>query len=221
MENTAAAPVPAGNSPPVATATEPAAKAAPVAQASLLGTPPAEPAKEADKAKEATTPAKPPDAKAPAIEIKFPEGVTPDPKILGAFTALAADAGLDSAKAQKFADFYSGMLAEQENTAIEMHNKQLDDYAAAARADKEIGGVDFDKNLAIAQKTLMRFSPDAAKALRDSPLGNHPAILKLLVKVGKAAGEDSVAGVTGDQGSTSSPEAQLRAKYPNSPKMFK
>lgn len=78
--------------------------------------------------------------------------------------------------------------------------KQGEDWANAAKTDAEIGGVNFDSNLVSAKNVLNTYAtPEFKSFLETTGLGNHPSMIKLLVKVAKAVGEDKL--LAGGQGS--------------------
>ena len=86
------------------------------------------------------------------------------------------------------------------------------------KADKDLGGANFDANLKQGQSALRRFGSEAlTKLLDDSGLGSHPEFVRLFAKVGKAIAEDSVAGTTGGTRQDSSEQQILQQLYP---KMF-
>ena len=85
----------------------------------------------------------------------------------------------------------------------------------SARADKEFGGEKLDENLAIAKTALDKFAtPEFTKLLNDTGLGNHPEVLRVFVRAGKAISPDSV--IPGK--AAPSPADRLSALYDNTPK---
>lgn len=143
---------------------------------------------------------KPPEKVAPEkYEFKAPEGVTLDADVLGEFEGIARELKLSQEDAQKVADL--GAKLSQKYAAAQ--EKAIEDassaWVAAVNADKEIGGEKLTENLAIAQKALNAFgSPELSKLLNESRMGNHPEVIRLMVKVGKAISEDRM--VTGGAG---------------------
>jgi hypothetical protein len=149
------------------------------------------------------------------VELKFPEGVKVNPKLVDAYKAKAKEFGLDSAKAQAIAN----LVVEDrraEKAAFEQQSKEQDQkWMEALRADKEIGGAELEKNRAIAAKAIERFgSAELRKILEASGLGNHPDMVRAFVRAGKAISEDRIAGTAGTPGAPSDPDG-LRARYPS------
>lgn len=165
-----------------------------------------------------TTEQTPPAAEAPKTEapsvpesydFAVPEGVTLDKTALEDFGAVAKELKLDQATAQKIADVGVKMAQRQH----EIFETTKAEWAEQARTDKEIGGEKFDQNLAAAKKTLDAFgSPELKEVLNASGLGNHPAVIKLLVNASKAISEDGfVAGAP--KSATSNDPAKIM--FPN------
>lgn len=143
-----------------------------------------------------------------SYEFAMPEGVELDTTARDEFSAVAKELKLDQATAQKVADVGIKMAQRQK----EVFETTKAAWAEQSRTDKEIGGDKFDQNMAVALKTLNAFgSPELKDVLNASGLGNHPAVIKLLVKAGKAISEDGF--VTG---SPKGPETDMAKKlFPN------
>ena len=60
-------------------------------------------------------------------------------------------------------------------------------WIAKAQNDNEMGGVHFQRNLALAKKVVKRFgSKELMEVLERTRLGSHPELVRLLWKVGQA-----------------------------------
>ena len=124
-----------------------------------------------------------------AYEFTMPEGVALDKAASDEFSAVAKELKLDQATAQKVADVGIKMAQRQQ----EVFEATKTAWAEQARTDKDIGGDKFDQSMAVALKTLNSFgSPELKEVLNASGLGNHPAVIKLLVNAGKAISEDGL-----------------------------
>lgn len=141
-------------------------------------------------------------------EFKAPEGVEYDKAALEAFEPVAKDLGLTQDQAQKLVDLQTSLTAkatEAGNTAWQALQTQ---WVSDAKADKEFGegagGKKFAENMAMVAAGRDAFGDaDFVKALKDSGMGNHPAIVRYLFKVGKAVGQGSM--VTGSSGGRAAP----------------
>lgn len=133
-------------------------------------------------------------AKVPeAYEFKFPDGVEIDPDTVGNLGELAKELGLTQEQAQKIADLgikQSERWVEAQVKAMEAAEKEWID---ALHGDKEFGGDKLNANVATAGKALDRFgTPELVAFLKESRLGNHPEVIRLMYRVGKAIADDSV-----------------------------
>jgi hypothetical protein len=143
----------------------------------------------------------------------MPEGYELDAELLGEFSPVLKELDLSQEAAQKVIDFAPKLIektvaATQAATLESLGLKGT--WAAAVRADKEIGGDKLAENLAVANKALGNFfSKDAISALQKTGLGNHPELIRGLVRVGKAISEDSF--VPG--GKNTSPESPATRIY--------
>lgn len=122
-----------------------------------------------------------------SYELKMPEGVQLDSAAAEEFTAIAKELKLDQAAAQKLADIGAKMATRQ----AEAHAQLVETWTEQVKTDKEIGGDKLDENLGIARKAIDAFgSPELKTLLNSTGLGNHPEVVKLAFKVGKAISED-------------------------------
>lgn len=147
--------------------------------------------------------------KAPeSYEFQMPEGVELDTAAADEFKGIAKEYGLSQEQAQKVADIGAKMVQRQ----AEAHQAQVQAWVDAVKTDKEIGGEKLSENLAVARKTIDTFgSPELKEVLNQTGLGNHPEIVKLAYKIGKAISDDGF--VRG--GNTSSPRSAAEIMYPS------
>jgi hypothetical protein len=148
-------------------------------------------------------------AKAPeSYDFKMPEGVALDSAAAEEFSGIAKEYGLTQEQAQKVADVGAKMVQRQ----LEAHAAQVAEWTEAVKTDKEIGGDKLNENLAIARKTIDTFgSPELKNVLNQTGLGNHPEIVKLAYKIGKAISDDGF--VRG--GNTTAPRSAAEIMYPS------
>lgn len=200
-----------------AATTQTEAPASTEAAATLLATATSETAKpqqtqtaETQTAKPAETPAdetKPAATTAPVVpekyEFKAPEGTEYDPEVVESFSAAAKKAGLTQDAAQKLIEDMAPAIAARQVDQVTTIQKE---WKEASTADKEFGGEKLTENLGIAKRALDLFDPLPAQAgangtkqttplrtlLEETGLGNHPEVLRLLYRAGKAISEDKV-----------------------------
>lgn len=119
-----------------------------------------------------------------------PEGVELDQTAASEFSEVAKDLKLSAADAQRIAD-----------VAVKMAQRQTEAFAATvkewetqSRADAEFGGDALEANMAIAQKALDTYgSPKLGDTLKAFGLLNHPEVIRVFFKIGKATQNDSFA----------------------------
>jgi len=149
-----------------------------------------------------------------AYEFKFAEGMEVDPDTVGELGEVAKELGLTQEQAQRIADLgvkQSERWADAQKQVMDQAEKQ---WTEAVQADKEIGGDKLKENLSVAVKALDKLlgdkAPEFKSFLEESRLGNHPEMIRLMVRAGKAIADDSV--VPGGR----STNAQRASFYDNS-----
>ena len=148
-----------------------------------------------------------------------PDGVEIDEAQLEAFGEYAHDLGLSQDQFQKLIDFEMGRAQQAQSQMAEAYTERVSGWAEATKADKELGGEALDEHLGLAKRAMDAFaSPELAKLI-DTPstenpdglgLGNHPEVIRLFYRVGKAISESDL--VTGD--SKVEGPASLQKMYP-------
>jgi hypothetical protein len=141
-------------------------------------------------------------------DFKMPEGIVIDEPGLEALKATAKDLNLSQDAAQTLVDQAVAMRQRDVDAIVAVRQEWLD----ASKADKEFGGDKLDENLAVAKRGLEAYGTPALSALlNETGLGNHPEIIRLLVKAGRTASEDRI--VTGRTGPTTDRASRM---YPTS-----
>lgn len=206
--------------------TTPDAKAAPAAApaGTPQGTTPDVKAGEQDKGQ-----TKPPEGQTPAPEEfvpSLPKDVQIDAAALEKYKVLVKEQGLSAKAAQALLDFQLGITQEASKAAAEAQKAAVAAYEAdcikALKADKEFGA-NFDVNMEIAKKAVVKFGDDALiKELQAMGLGSHPGLVKMFHRIGKAISEDSTTLPRGTGPEVRDAEQQLRERYnhPTSAQMF-
>ncbi|WP_182409142.1 peptidase [Klebsiella michiganensis] len=215
-----AAPAPSEPSAPAADAPAPAPAADPAKPEGDKPQPGTEGDKpQDDKPADGDKPADKPDDKeqkqegAPEkYEFKPAEGLELDTSALEQFEPIARELNLTNEQAQKMVDLYGTKIMPMvQKRQSEVWQKTTEQWAAEVKADKEIGGDKLTANLSAAQRALEQFGdPELKEYLDSTGLGNHPALVKAFIKVGKAMSEDKV--VTG--GHESGGSDLISAFYP-------
>ena len=146
-------------------------------------------------------------------EFTMPEGVALDAEFLGEFEGIARELDLPQESAQKLADLGVKLQQKFVATQTEALDKAAAGWLEASKADPEFGGDNLGQNIAIAQKARDTFaSPALREMLHAAKLTDHPEVIRLFVKIGKAISEDRM--VNGGSGNSADKPA-ANVLYPN------
>jgi hypothetical protein len=195
------------------TAVDESAPPAPVAPAAPAETAPVE-------AKDAA-PAEPVEPAAPVeYVIPLPEGIKADDPLVAKFQPLAKELGIPVEQAGKLVDFYAKTQAELVKAQEAETEKRISGWLEQAKSDKEFGGTGFEAAGKLARRAIVAYAtPELRELLADTGLGNHPELIRVFHRIGKAMAEDSVSDIRPASGAPSKPlsttdEAFLRRQYP-------
>lgn len=144
-------------------------------------------------------------------EFKAPEGQKFDDLVIAEFTEVARELDLPQDAAQKILDKVAPVIQARQTEQI---NAARTAWGEATRTDKEFGGDKLNENLAVAKKALDKFgSPELRVLLNESGLGNHPEVIRMMYRAGKAIGEDTFVG--GKQTGATPSQSAAKALYPS------
>lgn len=147
-------------------------------------------------------------------DFKMPEGLELDEAMANKFTDVAKDLNLDNEQANKIVALYSEKMMEEQQSRTDAWQKQVSDWEGELKSDPDFGGAKFAENAEIAKIAVNKFGGDELKeALNTTGLGNHPALVKFMYKVGSAMSEDSF-NVESSNGN--SQQATAQSLYSNS-----
>jgi hypothetical protein len=147
---------------------------------------------------------KKPEGAPESYEFKAPEGVQFDDTVIGAFSEVAKELNLPQDQAQKVLDKMAPVIAARQ---LEQFQAARTEWAEAAKTDKEFGGEKLAENLGTAKKALDALAtPELRTLLEESGLGNHPEVIRVFYRAGKAISEDRF--VAGQAGKTNQGDAR-------------
>lgn len=125
-------------------------------------------------------------------DFEVPEGLELDKELSDKFTDVAKELGLNNEQANKVVGLYAEKVMDMQKAQTEAWNKQVSDWEGELKSDPEFGGAKFTENAEIARMAINKFGGDELKeALNTTGLGNHPALVKFMHKIGMAMSEDS------------------------------
>jgi hypothetical protein len=140
-----------------------------------------------------------------------------DSETLSEFSTMAKEAGLTQEAAQKFVDLAGKMQLGNAHAYSQQLQQHVDgaaqQWVETAKADPEYGGTQFTENMAVAKQALDTFgTPELKTLLKESRLGSHPEVIRMLFKAGKAISQDGF--VPGR--ASAAPKDAASALYPTS-----
>ncbi len=125
-------------------------------------------------------------------DFTLPEGVELNSELLTTASAMFKADGLSQEQAQKYVDFFAGNIQAGAQAQTETYNQLMDDWRTQAQSDKDFGGDDFAENIGIAQNAIDKFgTPELKEFLEAHGAGNHPEMIRFMVKVGRLTKEDN------------------------------
>ena len=126
-------------------------------------------------------------------DFSAPEGLTYDDQFIGTFKDAAKELNLSQKQAQQLLDKCAPVLAERQIEQIKAVSKQWEERT---KTDMEIGGENWTRAASDIARVRDRFGVNAdgkmdpdIQEFMQTPIGNHPGLLKLLARVGRAFGE--------------------------------
>lgn len=151
-------------------------------------------------------------------DLKLPEGATDNYGALAEFVPLATELGLDNASAQKLVDHYTEKILPKINQSIQDSiAHQLDqkkaEWKTQVEKDPDLGGAKFKDTISLAGKAMDKYATPELKEIFDQTgIGNHPALIKFVVAIGRDMSEDTT--VRGNEHQSKTFEDRINSFYP-------
>lgn len=124
---------------------------------------------------------------------KFADGMSVSETHLKSFQTMAKEYNLTQEQAQKLVDFDVQRQTEFAQAQEQALEARANEWADKTRADKELGGERLTENLSVSKKALDKFgTPELVKLLDETGLGNHPDMIRVFYRIGKALGDEKV-----------------------------
>lgn len=143
-------------------------------------------------------------------EFKAPEGAAFDPGIVEAYSGAAKEAGLSQDAAQKVLEKMAPALAARQDAQVKAIHEE---WRTASAADAEFGGAKLQENLGVARKAYDTFATPELRTLLDTTgMGNHPEVIRMMYRVGKAISEDKFVAGSAARSGTQNPANVLYDK---------
>ena len=147
-----------------------------------------------------------------AYSFTVPEGMNLSEATVGKFSDVAKDLKLSQDAAQRILGDMAGAIQAQQSESLKAFYADIggmpDTWEAQVRADKDIGGDKLKDNLAAAARFRDAYgSPELKSLLDKTGLGNHPELVRVFIRAGKAISPDTF--VSGNGSGASSPGRTL------------
>jgi len=175
----------------------------------------------------------PPAPAAPVVpetyDLKLPEGSALDAAIVERTAATARALGLTNDAAQQLLDHDVALLTARQAAEAEARQATIDAWkpggsewtkrdaawTAQAKADPELGKTpeEFSASLERARQALEKYGPETKALLDETGFGSHPAVLRMLARVGRAMAEPGF--VVGASAPSARPKSDAQLMYPN------
>lgn len=121
-------------------------------------------------------------------DFEMPEGVTVDVELMGKAKEQFKELGLTKEQAQKLVSLQTEAVKEAGQKQLEAFNQMSNEWKDATI--KELGA-NYKKELSFAKKAIKEFGDDEVmQFMDDTRVANHPAVARMLIKIGKAISED-------------------------------
>lgn len=133
-------------------------------------------------------------------DLKKPEGSLLSDEHIKGIAEFAKTHGLTNEKAQALLNRESQLQTAAREAVVaeqaEQVSKLQESWITTASKDTEYGGAEFAKNSELAKRVLVKFGTPEFNAILDDPkqgrFGNHPELLRVFVRIGKAMSEDQL-----------------------------
>jgi hypothetical protein len=152
----------------------------------------------------------PPDTYADFV---MPEGMQLDEAALAEALPIFKEISATQEQAQKLMDLAAKQVQAGLQTQIDNFNQLMNDWREQSKNDGEFGGDKFNENVAIAQSAISKYgTPELKQLLEEHGVGNHPEVIRFMVRVGRTLNEDVPGVITG---ATAKAEDAVSILYPN------
>lgn len=151
------------------------------------GTPAADKNKPASADAKPGAPAKKEDAPADKIELTLPEGSHLKQSDVDKIASFAKEQGLSKDVAQKLLERESATVASRDQAALDQLAEQSEAWKQEIIADKDFGGEKAAETAQLAHDVAKKFGSEVfVSELERTGLGNHPELVRMLARIGRA-----------------------------------
>lgn len=158
------------------------------------------------------------DAKDPVVpeayDLKMPDGVELDAKLMESVTPLFKELKVTNEAAQKIADVFAAHKQAEAQASIQAFQDTLADWNKQITSDPEFGGKNYEATKKAAQAVIARYGDEQLRQdLNQYGVGNLPSLIRAFARAGRAMAEDTMKGGGTPHEPTRS--EKLAAMYPS------
>ena len=129
------------------------------------------------------------------IELELPEGSKLQPADVDKIASFAKEHGLSKDAAQALLERESAVVQQRDEAALAQLAEQSDAWKQEILADKDFGGEKAAETAQLAHDVAKRFGSEVfVSELERTGLGNHPELVRMLARIGKAMAPDKLRG---------------------------
>ena len=130
-------------------------------------------------------------------ELKLAENSGVDASLVDKISNYAKEKGLTNEAAQELLNREVTLLTEdrqaQRDTSMEEVKAVRESWVKARKEDPEIGGDKAQESATYAQRIIEKYgTPELKRIFEDSGFGDHPEVVRIFARLGKAAAEDKM-----------------------------
>lgn len=122
----------------------------------------------------------------------LPEEYIVDDDVMSEFKEVAKELNVTQEGAQKLVDLQNKLVNKLAEEQLKTWDDTLEEWKTSSKSDKEFGGIDFDKNLAVANEFLATTSKAFKDMLKATGVGNHPEMIRVAWKIGQMMKEGNI-----------------------------
>lgn len=148
--------------------------------------------------------------------LELPEGSPVKQDRLDKIVAHAREQGLSKDEAETLLDQEQEAVSAYIEAEKSAYAERSGTWVDEIKSDSELGGEKFSENVEHARRVMAKFSSEELKGmLEESGLGNHPEVVRLFARVGKAMASDTFEGGVKDSATHKPPKSMAERLYGN------
>jgi hypothetical protein len=136
-------------------------------------------------------------------DVKLPDGSLLDAKQVEEVVAFAKANNLSNEQAQDLLNRENETVSAYQKTQESTFEETKAGWVDAVMNDKELGGQGFNQSVEFAHRALEKFgSVELKETLDKTGLGNHPELVRVFSRIGKAMADDTLVSANASNAST-------------------